>query len=126
MPNTLNKKRILIVDDEEMIRELLEEIISSLGHTSESASNGINGLEMIAGNSDYNLVILDMNMPLMDGRQCYTEIRKTDKSMKIIMSSGMDSEETQSIFGTDPNLYFVQKPYSLAAISQTINKALGV
>lgn len=119
-----NKKTILVIDDEELIRELMVEIIHSLGFEVETAVNGIDGLEKLTVKPDYDLIVLDMNMPGMDGRTSYHEIRKKLPVIKIILCSGLDKVETERSFSPDPNLLFVQKPYSLAIISSTIREAL--
>lgn len=119
-----NNKTILVIDDEELIRELMVEIIHSLGFEVETAFNGIDGLEKLNAKMDYDLIVLDMNMPVMDGRTTYHEIRKILSEIKIILCSGLDKVETERSFSADPNLIFVQKPYSLAVISGAIKDAL--
>lgn len=117
-------KKILIVDDEEMIRELLADIIDSMDLQQVSADNGQDAIRLVQSDPDIGLVIIDMNMPLMDGKQCYQQIRTTHSSLRIILSSGRDQSDTERQFGPDPHLFFIQKPYSLQAITDIINRLL--
>jgi len=118
--------KILIVDDEEMIRDLLMDIMDTLDLQNVAVSNGLIALETMASDPEIGLVILDMNMPVMDGRDCYHQLRITYPTLRIILSSGMDQDETERQFKPDPNLFFIQKPYSLAKISEMIRSALGI
>lgn len=119
------KKDILIVDDEEMIRELLSDIVSTIGYQSTTAIHGRHALDTLAVNQKIGLMILDLNMPVMDGKECYTELRKIDTELPIIFSSGMDEADTRRLFPFDEHLYFIQKPYTLPVITSLIKGILG-
>lgn len=107
-----------------MIRELLADIIDSMDLQQISADNGQDAIQLIQSNPDIGLVILDMNMPLMDGKECYRQIRTTHPDLKIILSSGRDQSDTERQFGPDSHLHFIQKPYSLQAITDIIHRLL--
>jgi len=117
--------KILIVDDEEMIRDLLIDIVDTLDLASDAVSDGELALQALSADQEIGLVILDMNMPVMSGRECYHQLRKTFPVLPVILSSGMDQDETERQFGPDKNLYFIQKPYSLAKISGLIQSILS-
>lgn len=83
------KKRILVVDDEEANRELVKDVLSADGYSVYTAEDGVRGLEEYRKRS-YDLVILDANMPKMDGFELLRMIRRTPAGRKqgVIMLSG--------------------------------------
>ena len=80
---------ILIVDDEEMVRKCGEATLSQAGYTVLTASNGQEALDVYRRDkSRISLVILDLNMPVMDGKRCLKELLKIDPELKILIASG--------------------------------------
>ena len=80
----MNKKKVLIVDDQIGIRVLLVEVFSSEGYTTFQASNGKTALEIVKKESP-DIVLLDMKIPGMDGLEILKHIKTIDKSIKVIM-----------------------------------------
>jgi response regulator RpfG family c-di-GMP phosphodiesterase len=76
-----SKKRILIVDDEADIRDLLKDIVEEMGHDAESAENGFEALAKLK--LDIDLVLLDVMMPGMDGYEVARRIREDPKTREI-------------------------------------------
>ncbi len=69
-------KAILLVDDEMMIREVVQEKLDHLGHTMYQASNGLEALAMLENHPDIGIVVSDIKMPVMSGVQLISEARK--------------------------------------------------
>jgi len=88
-------KRILIVDDVEVNRELLDSIITSLGHESEMAEDGVEALAKMK--LDVDLVLLDVQMPGMDGFEVVRQVRQDPevKHIPIIMVTALTSRENR-------------------------------
>ncbi len=102
--------RILVVDDEERIRRLLRMYLERENYEVEDAENGEKALEM-ALNSEYDLILLDIMMPGMDGIEVCQELRKT-KATPIIMltAKGEEANRVQGFeVGTDD---YIVKPFS--------------
>lgn len=78
--------RILLIDDDELIRAMLTEALEEDGHQVQAAANGRQGIERYS--SDFDLVITDIVMPEQEGIQTIMELRKLDPSVKIIAMSG--------------------------------------
>jgi len=78
--------RILLVDDEEHIRLLFKEELEEEGYLIDLASNGVEALKKMEGQR-FDLVVLDIKMPVMDGMQALNEIKKIDKDQPVILCS---------------------------------------
>ncbi|QJC50355.1 response regulator [Paenibacillus albicereus] len=80
----MDKKKVLIVDDQNGIRVLLMEVFTSEGYTTYQASNGKLALEIVRSESP-DLVLLDMKIPGMDGLEILKHVKAIDRSIKVIM-----------------------------------------
>ena len=89
---------ILLVDDEEPVRNLGQRILVPAGYTVLTATNGREALDLYVREKDsIDLVILDLVMPEMDGRSCYEALQLIDPEIKIILTSGYGSAGTRRI-----------------------------
>lgn len=106
----MEEVKILIVDDEDRIREMIREYTSPDGFEIDEASDGIEALEMFNQNQ-YSLIILDVMMPKMDGWVVCREIRKTSQ-VPIIMLTAR-GEEYDKLFGFELGIDdYIVKPFS--------------
>ena len=102
--------KILVVDDEELIRNVIKEYLTIEEYTVEEAENGLEAIEKAKAN-DYDLIIMDIMMPKMDGYQACKEIKKI-KNVPFIMLSAR-SEEYDKLIGFDLGIDdYVTKPFS--------------
>lgn len=102
--------RILIVDDEELIRNVIKEYSSMEGYKVTEAENGLEALELVK-NNDYDIVIMDIMMPKMDGYQAIKEIKKIKTIPFIILSAR--SDEIDKLYGFDLGIDdYLTKPFS--------------
>ena len=102
--------KILIVDDEDLIRNVIREYLIKDNYTVDEASNGEEAIEKVK-NNDYNLIIMDIMMPKMDGYQACKEIKKI-KDVPFVMLSAR-SEEYDKLIGFDLGIDdYVTKPFS--------------
>ena len=118
--------RILVADDEEVMRITAKAILEDLGYEVVLAKNGQEALYLyIKNKEDLDLVILDMIMPVMNGRDCYFEIKKYDPEARIILSSGFTKEDDLHDMKQHGLNWFIRKPYHSANLSQIVQKALA-
>jgi len=104
---------ILIVDDEESIREMAGMMLRRMGFDTLTAENGEHGLEVYRQHqSEIIAVLLDMTMPKLDGKGCFRELRRINKDVRVILSSGYNEEDATSRFAGQGLSGFIQKPYS--------------
>lgn len=118
-------ERILIVDDEERIREMIKEYISLEGYIIDEASDGMDGINLFKQNK-YSLIILDVMMPKMDGWSVCREIRKSSHVPVIMLTAR--GEEYDKLFGFELGVDdYIVKPFSpkelLARIKAIIRRS---
>ncbi|MHB8110844.1 MAG: response regulator [Syntrophorhabdaceae bacterium] len=82
----MKKQRILVVDDEENIRLLFKEELEEEGYEVDTASNGLEALEKIKA-SEFDVIVLDIKMPVMDGIQALNAIKNINKDQPVILCS---------------------------------------
>ena len=114
---------ILLVDDEEHIRLLFKEELEEEGYTIELASNGFDALEKMK-NRRFDLVVLDIKMPGMDGIQTLNEIKKIDKDQHVILCSAYG--EFKQDFSSWVSDAYVVKSADMRELKETIKNILGV
>ncbi len=117
---------VLLVDDEKMIRDIGGDMLRKLGYRVLTASGGVAALETYENNrSKIDLIILDMIMPDMGGGETYDRLKAIQPEVRVILSSGysIDGQATE-ILDRGCN-GFLQKPFSLNALSLKIKKVLS-
>ena len=119
--------RILVVDDEENIREVIKEYAEFEGHQVSEACDGMQAIEMVK-NNDYDIIIMDVMMPRLDGYSACKEIRKI-KQIPVLMLSAR-GEEYDKLFGFEIGIDdYVVKPFSpkevMARVNAIVKRNLG-
>lgn len=118
--------KILVVDDEDYVRELAMRILERSGYTTIAASNGKEALEIYARErSNIALVILDFIMPHMSGEKCLEEILKICPQAKVILSTGHTFSQDEHERLGDLTVGIVSKPYQLERLLGAVRAALG-
>ena len=97
MDNETKPKIILLVEDDEMYREFLKDLLGSEEHLIEEAGNGAEALEKLQ-KSSYDLIITDILMPRMDGLEMMVKMKEMDVDTKIIAISGGAAEVNPDSF----------------------------
>jgi signal transduction histidine kinase/CheY-like chemotaxis protein len=118
-------KLILIADDEIMLRDLLAELLESNGYTVIRVVTGKEALRVLTEEIKVDLIILDYNMPEMNGLECIAEIRKFNKEIPIILSSGSLALNGHDIDINKSGINsFVNKPYEFDIMLATIQELI--
>jgi PAS domain S-box-containing protein len=116
---------VLVVDDEDMIRQTAREILEMCGYSVILASNGMEAVDILRDrHRDITVVLLDMLMPKMSGKETYLEIKKIDPNLKVLFSSGFKQDERVEEVLQLGVQGFVQKPYTLQVLSKAIQQAI--
>ncbi len=116
---------VLLVDDEDMLREMIKNMLMRLGFTVITASDGIEAVEVYRQRQDeICCVICDLTMPLMGGYETVKALKVITPRVKVILSSGYNKEQaTERFAGLEP-AGFIQKPYSQKELAVEIWKVL--
>jgi len=118
----MNRKQLLIVDDEEAMRHMLKSMLSKEGYETKTASSGQEALRFL-GEELFDLVLCDIKMPSMDGLTFLNEAKKTGFQSPVIMMSAYGSIDT-AIKAIKEGAYdYISKPFNRDEIILTIKKA---
>lgn len=116
----MGNKIILIIEDEQRVAEVLKKQLEDSGFSTDTASDGYLGKEM-AGKKNYDLVILDINLPLINGYDLCREIRKTNSSIPVIMLTAFSSPDNK-ILGFDAGADdYITKPFDFRELIARVN-----
>lgn len=115
--------KILMIDDEEMVRNIAKEMLETCGYDVVLAENGKNGLIAFMKNvTDLKAVILDLSMPVMSGREVFLEIKKIKPDTKVILTSGSNFDERVAEIMELGFTSFIHKPYTIFELARKISE----
>lgn len=119
------KGTVLVVDDEDHVRRLGKLMLERLGYKVLSARNGVEAVDVFRQhNLEIDIVLLDMIMPLMTGKEAYIEMTSIRPDVKVLIISGYSqSKNVQDVVNMGAN-GFMQKPFKLNDLSRAIKKVL--
>ncbi|MHB9133009.1 MAG: hybrid sensor histidine kinase/response regulator [Armatimonadota bacterium] len=124
-PLTHGSGTILFVDDERSLRELGDQVLSELGYTVLLATNGEEALAIYRKHrATIDLVVLDVVMPKMSGPDTFYALRTLNPSVKVVLSSGFTRDTNIDDMLSEGIISFLQKPYDLPTLSETIADAI--
>ena len=111
---------ILVVEDEPLIRRAAEAELVSKGYPTFVAANASEALAILDANHDISLMVTDISMPGIDGRELARRAQARFPKLQVILATGLDPDPTQPCL-----LPILSKPYSTEDLVQAINFALG-
>jgi CheY-like chemotaxis protein len=116
---------ILVVDDEEHVRSLTEQVLKELGYEVILAKNGKEAIKIYQEKkNEIDLVLLDMIMPEMAGRETNLRLRNINPDVKVLLASGYSQNGTATEIINEGALDFIQKPFKIQELSKVINDIL--
>jgi CheY-like chemotaxis protein len=117
--------RILLVDDEETVRCVAKEFLIQLGYEVTTARDGQEALQIYRrAPTDFRLVILDLVMPRLGGRETFRALRAINPNVRALLSTGYDFDDSARDLLNEGMAGFIQKPYRIADLSAAVNRAL--
>lgn len=114
---------ILLVDDEPMVRGLIERILRGRGYTVLSAASPQEGLRL-SREHDVDAIVTDVMMPLMSGPELVAELRLERPQLRALFISGYTSEVVVEVGLGEDEVAFLQKPFTAAAIASRLRQLL--
>ncbi len=123
----VQKARVMLVDDEDMLRDIGKEMLEHLGHEVVTAPDGGSCLEKLKGDAcGFDIIILDMIMPGLDGYHTLQEMLKQGIETKVIISSGFSFEhERQEILNNPLIVAKLNKPFNMNELSAVLSDILN-
>ena len=115
------KERILVVDDEEHVGEVIAGMLKDLGYRVTVVRGGKEALAVTKKKKQFDAVILDMNMPTMGGKETFIRLKELDPNVRVIISTGYSNSVVDGPPLRDSVDAFLQKPYQIEELSKTMH-----
>ena len=117
---------VLVVDDEELVREVCRAYVKDMGLQTLGAADGREAVDIFSRHMhDISLVILDLTMPHMDGVASLHALRLLRPDARVLISSGHATQATETFFTDDKPDGFIQKPFQMQELQEKIAGILG-
>ena len=116
---------ILVVDDDQQVREVIARALTACGYEVVLARDGRDAVELFADGRRADLVILDMMMPGMNGRECLARLREIDPGVRVLVTTGYTSNGSARDLLGEGALDIVEKPIDLKTLAEKVKVALG-
>jgi CheY-like chemotaxis protein len=115
---------LLVVDDELVVRQLVQEALGQYGYEVLTANDGVSALELFRRDpARISLVLLDLNMPGLSGHETFLEFQKISPNVKVLISSGYTEQESLQLFEGQRIAGFIQKPYGIDDLARKVKAA---
>ena len=116
---------ILVIDDEESVRETVESMLNTLGYAVFTCSGGISALKLLQGRvNDIACVLLDITMPEMNGHEVLKAIATLYPGLDVVLSSGFSEKMIDESINNPCFRGFLKKPYTMDELRNTLEKVL--
>jgi PAS domain S-box-containing protein len=117
---------IMVVDDEEAVRKMIQRALEQMGCQATAAPDGAAAIHAYKERSrPYDLVVLDLTMPKMDGLETLRALRKEQPSLPVVLMSGFSERHATARFGEHRLAGFLQKPFSLEQFKRLVGTILA-
>ncbi|MDX8388797.1 MAG: response regulator [Ghiorsea sp.] len=118
-------KKILLVDDEEVVLEITQAMLENFGFATVIAKDGFQALDVYKRlQSEISMVLMDMTMPRMSGRVCAEALLELNPDVKIVLSSGYSEQEVTQQFKGIQLSGIIQKPIDFEQLHSTVTNLL--
>lgn len=120
-------EKILVVDDEEAVRIVIQRSLEHLGYKVMVANNGLEAIEIYRLNpKNFDLVIIDMIMPLMSGDELFEKLKEINPQVAVMLASGYSSDARARAILDHGGLGFIQKPFAIEELAQEVRRCLDI
>ena len=117
---------ILVIDDEEVVRQTTRSILERLGYRVMVAKDGLEGVDLFRDlRGSVDLVLLDLTMPAMPGEEALERLKAISPDVPVLLSSGYSQSEAMRRFTGKPLAGFLEKPFTAADLAEQVRLALG-
>jgi len=117
-------ERILVVEDEREVQKVVSEVLKSWGYDVMTACDGQEALVLIKENPDIQMVLSDVVMPRMGGRELMEATRALRPDLRFLLTSGYSENAVHHGFILDPAINFLSKPYGMDTLARKVRETL--
>jgi PAS domain S-box-containing protein len=118
--------RILFVDDENFMRDAVREMLTWLGYTVTICADGKEALELFSTDPEiFDLIILDMMMPGINGLECFRQMKKINSKIKVLISTGYSIDDERESMLKEGIIAIIQKPFVSAQLAQAVQDSIN-
>jgi len=114
--------RILLVDDDDLVQTVVRAQLRRLGHVVIIAENGLEAIERLRAGLDVDLLLLDLNMPILDGRKALPRLRELRPHLPVIIETGKLDNETEQLAREYSDVSLLVRPFSLNELKAAIDE----
>lgn len=116
--------RILVAEDEDLLRSLIVRALAEDGHETTATADGAQALEALDGENNFDLLLTDVQMPVMDGIALALATGRDHPDIGIVLMTGY-ADQRERAQGLDALIYdVIRKPFSVDQIKSAVNEAL--
>lgn len=123
-PSPTGRGEILIVDDDEIIRGTAARILGELGYTPATAADGASAIRLLESGLHFDLVVLDVDMPVMNGLDTAEVLWRIRPELRILFCTGRQHQYEMTPVMAHPHAHLVLKPFDMGALATKIREAL--
>jgi diguanylate cyclase (GGDEF)-like protein len=124
LPEKTKKMDILVVDDEEIIRDMLQDVLTEYGYKVWTAANGKEALSLFNKKENIGVVITDIRMPDMDGVEVTRKVRSANSNVSVIAITGYASVESAISILKEGAYDYITKPFNIEEIKIIVDRAI--
>lgn len=121
--NGQRPRRVLVIDDDTVVRDVLQDVVTSLGYAADIAASGPEGIALFE-TGRYDVVLTDLRMPGMTGWEVLAAVRALDPRIPVIIVTGSAVHPDDDRIA-QPGVALVKKPVEADALEEALSRALG-
>ena len=116
---------LLVVDDEEDLRGILNEMLTDVGYKVTTVEDGMEAISYFKDNfKEVDLVVIDMNLPKLTGKECFRHLKRLEPDVKVILSTGHSLNDEAEELLAEGVAGFIQKPFEMGYLLEVIEKII--
>ena len=112
---------VLLIDDDELIQHTVHRILRAAGHTVTTVSGGARAVAVVEAGLRPNLVVLDMNMPDLDGAATLPRLRELLPNVPVVISTGQADQDAQTLAAHYALVTILPKPFGAMELGEKVN-----
>jgi CheY-like chemotaxis protein len=125
VPKSETGETVLIVEDEPVVRGLIVEVLEDLGYRTLEAADGPAGLKILQSKQPIDLLVTDVGLPGVNGRQVADQAREWRPDLKVLFITGYAENATRAAGFLDFGMEMITKPFAVEALGQRVRSILA-